>query len=281
MALAVLTSSTACARRTYLLGAARLDAAVQTPTNSSHEGGQPRAHDAGPDQGDARTPDLPAADAGELRLAFRVRGRTGVTEVTTPCATDCFDAEVVIEGGTPPYHVLWSDGVTTSARTLCSDMAVDGDSMVTVSDRYAADGGVVGESLILSTVALCGDAGSIFDAAWMVCFAPQPVVPACAAGQTSPALVYDLRSTMAADTPFSLTLSLSSLGLSAPTIQFDASEDGCSSVGTVYSAGVWALSPNVSFSTTVGVPFRYLIVSSTDGWGPDPGAIMLNMCDLS
>ncbi len=73
-----------------------------------------------------------------LVLRFQAAGEVVENTLQLSCGDDaCVEAEVVIEGGTPPYELRWADGVTGAKREVC---AGDGSYGVRVEDSGDPEG---------------------------------------------------------------------------------------------------------------------------------------------
>jgi hypothetical protein len=73
-------------------------------------------------------------------LTFDVRlGASSVQSLVLECGAPCAMLELVIQGGTPPYAVVWQDGASAERRTVCPEDATD--LSVVVSDAVQPSAG--------------------------------------------------------------------------------------------------------------------------------------------
>ncbi len=128
--------------------------------------------------------ETPEGDAGNedevpppLRARFKANGRLGVVRVETGCHLDCVDVTVVVEGGVPPYDIVWDDGKVGASQTLCEERSRV--PSVVVSDARPGGGGRI--TLGLNTIRSrnCGTSGEGF----LTCFVPERRQVECAGGR--------------------------------------------------------------------------------------------------
>jgi hypothetical protein len=95
------------------------------------DGADGRDPDSDPSHDESDADEAGATDAGGgLSVSFRAKGLSGDV-IQLACGEPCVEAEVIVQGGTPPYALRWGDGATASKREVC---AGDGPLELSVED---------------------------------------------------------------------------------------------------------------------------------------------------
>lgn len=172
-----------------------------------------------PDASDTHDASEWLADAGHdiapLKARFQANGRLNIVRIETPCMTECVDVTVVVEGGVPPYDVVWDDGKIGATQRLCPERSRT--PSVAVSDSRPGGGG----TLSLGFNALYARECDPNQPGFLTCFLPERRQVECAGKRRD---VFDLGPS---DQPGALSVELVCRPANALLVDATFSESPC------------------------------------------------------